>query len=333
MITKICVEEALSLENALFIDVRSPREYEQDHLLGAINLPILNNEEHHEVGIIYKQISQKQAIEKGMKYYEEKIPTIAQAVKDHKDKNLVIYCARGGMRSGIIASLLDSLGFKVYQLIDGYKGFRNYLVKELQNFQLKPKIVILWGLTCTGKTVLLHQLPNSLDLEELAQHRGSLMGALGLKPNSQKKFENLLLKRLRELQKEKYLFVEGESRRVGNCIIPEFLFRAMMAGINVKITRTMMGRVQAMVDEYFVPEYVGEIKTIIPQFREIISRKNKEIILQLIEEKRYHEASRMILEMYYDPLYEHGLKKIEYQFELSNDDQGKAVKGIKKEFD
>lgn len=331
MITKLPIGKALQLENAVFIDVRSPREYEHDHILGAINLPILTNEEHHEVGTIYKQISQKIAIEKGMKYYEEKIPTITNAVKEHRSKNIVVYCARGGMRSGIIASLLDSLGFKVYQIIDGYKGFRNYLIRELADFQLKPRIVMLWGLTCTGKTALLRRFPNSLDLEELAQHRGSLMGAVGLKPNSQKKFENLLLERLNELREEKYIFVEGESRRVGNCIIPEFLFKAMLGGINVKVTRSMEKRIQAMVEEYFsVPEIVDEIKNIIPQFREIISEQNKRLIVSLIEKGDYHEASRMIFEKYYDPLYEHGLKKIDYQFEVNNDKLDRAVKEIKK---
>lgn len=328
MITRISIKEALELQNSIFIDTRSPREYEHDHILGAINLPLLNNEEHHEIGIIYKQISRDKAVEKGMGYYAQKIPTIHAAVKDHPGKNIIVYCARGGMRSGIISSLLDSIGFKVFQVKDGYKGFRNYMVDQLSNFQLKPKIVVLWGLTCTGKTAILKKLPNSIDMEGLAQHRGSLMGALGLKPNSQKKFENLFLQRLRELKDEKYIIVECESRRIGNVMIPDFFYKAMLKGVNVQVERSMDKRIQSMVDEYFPEMNVEEIKKIVPQFRDVISKKKKAEIIAHIDTNNYHEAARMIFEDYYDPLYNHTLKDISYSFHINSDDTEQAVQKI-----
>jgi len=331
MVKQISVEEAFQLKDTIFIDARSPKEYEIDHILGAINIPLLDNEERHEIGIIYKQISQDLAIEKGLGYYSKKIPSIIKIVKPYKDKTLVLYCARGGMRSGIIASLLESIGFKVLQIKGGYKLFRHYILDKLNNFQLKPKVYVLWGLTCTGKTQLLQQFPNSLDLEGLAQHRGSLYGAIGLKPHSQKKFENLLLQRLNELNKKKYIFVECESRKIGNVQMPDFLFKAIMNGANVLITRDLTVRVKEMVKEYFLnPKIVEEIKEITKKLWKVISKKKKQQMLEHLENKEYEQAARILLVDYYDPLYNHSLKKVNYSFEVCNDVLSEAVEKLKK---
>ncbi len=326
MITNISVKKALELPNKILIDTRSPSEYNNDHIEGAINLPLLDDQERHEVGLIYKQISREKAIEKGMEFYAPKIPTIHEAVKNHRDKNIVVYCARGGMRSGIIANLLDSIGFTVFKIEYGYKGFRNYMIKKLDKYTLKPKVIVLYGLTCTGKTEILQKLPNSIDLEGLAQHRGSLMGALGMQPHSQKKFENLLLKRLNELQDEDVIFVEGESRRIGDIIIPPFLWKAMCHGKKVLITRSIEKRTQAMVDEYF--GHATEIKSIVGEFARVISKKNKLKIQQHIENKEYNDAARLILTEYYDPLYKHTLNQMEYSEEINADDVEEAVDTI-----
>ena len=158
MVTKISITNAFELDNAVLIDTRTPKEYQEDHIIGAISLPILDDQERHEVGLMYKQISQELAIEKGLEFYSKKIPNIVETIKPYKDKTLIIYCARGGMRSGIIASLLESIGMKVYQVEGGYKLFRNYLLEQLNNFKIKPKVYVLHGLTCTGKTDLLKHL-------------------------------------------------------------------------------------------------------------------------------------------------------------------------------
>ena len=332
MIKIITPAEALEMKNSLIIDVRSPGEYDNDHILNAINLPILDDQERHEVGIIYKQISREKAIEKGMEFYAPKIPSVHEAVKDHRDKNIIVYCSRGGMRSGIIASLLDSIGFKVFKIQAGYKGFRNYMVEKISNYKLTSKIVVLWGFSCTAKTEILNKLNNSIDLEGLAQHRGSLMGALGLKPNSQKKFENLLMKKLDQLQEqgEKFIFIEGESRRIGDVIIPPFLYKAMLSGIAVDVKRDMELRVKSLVDEYFKPEHLDEIKEITLGFRRVISNKKKEEATKFIDEGNLHEASRIILNDYYDKLYEHTLNEIDYAFEINADDVDKAVMELKR---
>ncbi len=334
MVQKITPAEAFKLEKALFIDARTPKEYDEDHILGAISVPLLSDQERHEIGIIYKQKSREKAIERGLEIFPSKIPSIYNAVKDHKDKTIIVYCARGGMRSGIIASLIESIGFKVLQMDGGYKEFRHYLLNQLNNFQLKSKIVCLYGLTCSGKTELLKKFPNSLNLEELAQHRGSLYGAVGLKPNSQKKFENLLLQRLTELNREKYIIIEGESRKIGDVEIPLVLWKAMKQGINVLITRSMERRVEEAVKEYFFfPDSIQQIKEITPKLKEVISKEKKKEVIELIEQKDFSAAIKILLENYYDLLYAHTINRQQYAFQVNNDNSEKAVKEIREKLD
>ena len=331
MVRKITVAEALTLSNTLLLDARTPKEYAEDHILGAVSVPLLDDQERHEIGIIFKQYSREKAIERGMELFPAKIPSIYNAVKDHRKKTIIVYCARGGMRSGIIASLLESIGFKVLQVEGGYKSFRHYITKLLYHFQLKPKIICLYGLTCSGKTKLLEQLPNSLNLEELAQHRGSLYGGVGLKPNRQKRFENLLLQRLRELNHEEHIYVEGESRKIGDTEIPPFLFKAMKQGTNVLVKKDFELRVKECVQEYFSsPEKIQQIRDITPLLRDIISNKRKQEIITFIDTGKYEEVARILLKEYYDVLYAHTLKSVQFDFEASNNDLQTAIKEIKK---
>ena len=330
MVQKISVEKAFSLLNAIFIDVRTPKEYEEDHIIGAVSVPLLADRERHEIGIIFKQQSREKAIERGMELFPAKIPSIHNAVKDHRDKTIVVYCARGGMRSKIVASLLESIGYDVLQLEGGYKHFRRHILEELNDFKLKPQMICLYGLTCTGKTDLLKKLPHSLDLEDLAQHRGSLYGGVGLKPNSQKKFENLLLQRLKELNREKFIITEGESRKIGDVGIPAFLYAAMKKGTNILVKRSIERRAEETVREYFsTPEKVQQIKDITPRLKDVISGKKKDEVLKLIENKRYLEAARILLEQYYDLRYAHTLNKQQFSYEINNDVLEEGIKKIK----
>ena len=329
MVNKIPVKEAFELKDTIFIDVRSSNEFEQDHILEAVNFPILTNEERHIVGTIYKQVSQQKAIVEGMKYYEQKIPELKRFVKNFKDKTLIVYCWRGGMRSKIIATLFESLGYKTFQLKDGYKDYRKVVLDKLTNYKLKPKVFVLYGLTCSGKTALLQKLPNSIDLEGLAQHRGSLYGAIGLKPRTQKMFDNLLLQRLEELNSKEYVFIEGESRRVGDLMIPTFLWKAMKNGTNVQIIRDLPIRIKEMVKEYFLnPKIVEEIKEISAKLWKVISKKKKAEMLDYLENKEFEKAAEILLIDYYDPLYAHTLNQVNFSFTVSCNDVDKAVKEI-----
>jgi len=329
MLTKISIKKALTLKNTAFVDVRTPAEFKEDHLPKAINIPVLDNKERAIVGTIYKQISRELAVQKGEKYYQEKIPKITETIKSSKNKTLIVYCWRGGMRSKILATLFHTLNYKTYQLEGGYKSYRKFVLHQLTNYQLKPKPIILHGLTCTGKTQLLKKFPNSLDLEGLAQHRGSLYGALSLKPNSQKRFESLLLQKLNQLNHEKPIFIEGESRRIGNTIIPEFLWKAMKNGINVLINKKLSLRTKDLVKEYFTEKNIKEIKEITKNLSKVISKTNKQKVIELIEQKQYQKAAEILLTKYYDPLYNHTLKKINYSFEINNNNLENAVKELK----
>ncbi|MBT4651780.1 tRNA 2-selenouridine(34) synthase MnmH [Candidatus Woesearchaeota archaeon] len=325
----ITIKEALALNNPIFVDVRSPKEFQQDHILNAINIPVLSDEERHIVGTIYKQVSQDQAIEKGMEYYEEKIPQIKEFVKNYKEKTIIVYCWRGGMRSKIIATLFESLGYKTYQLKGGYKTYRTLILEQLTNFKIKPKLFVLHGLTCTGKTNLLQKLPNAIDLEGLAQHRGSLYGAIGLKPRSQKMFDNLLLKKLEELNNQPFIFIEGESRRVGDLMLPESLWKAMKKGNNLLIERDLNIRIKEMVKEYFLnPKIVEEIKEISSKLWKVISKEKKAELLTNLNNNEFEKAAEILLINYYDPLYNHSLNKINYSSTIKNNDLDVCIKEL-----
>ncbi len=332
MLAQITITEALQkqkTENTIFVDTRAPIEFEDDHLSNAINIPIINNQERVIVGTIYKQVSQEKAIDVGMGFYRNRIPLIMKAVEPHKNKIMIVYCWRGGLRSKTIATLLETEGYRVFQLTGGYKAYRSYVREKLKNYAINPKLITLYGMTCTGKTALLKHFPNSIDLEEYAGHRGSMYGGIGIQENSQKRFENLLFQRLEQLKEEKYILVEGESKRVGNVFIPEFFYNAMESGIKVKITRAIEKRAQAAAAEYCdTEEKQEEMRQITKLIRQRMSNKTKEDILIALDKKEYEKAWTLLFTEYYDPLYNHYLDKQEYLATIENDDEEKAVEEI-----
>lgn len=330
---QISIQEALQKQkagNVVFIDTRAPIEFEEDHLPNAINVPIINNEERVIVGTIYKQVSQEKAIDVGMGFYRNRIPIIMNAVEPHKNKTLIVYCWRGGLRSKTIATLLETEKYTVFQLTGGYKAYRAYVKEALTSYKLAPKLITLYGLTCTGKTALLKKFQNSIDLEECAGHRGSMYGGIGIAQNTQKRFENLLLQKLEHLKEEKYILVEGESKRIGNVYIPHFFYAAMEQGIKIKIIRSMENRTRAGAEEYCdTEEKQEEMRRITKQIRQRMSNKTKEDILIALDKKEYATAWKILFTEYYDPLYNHYLEKQEYVATIENDDEEKAVGEIK----
>lgn len=316
MATTITVEEALALSPALFLDTRSPAEFAEDHLPGAVNIPLLSDEERAVIGTIYKQVSQQQALEQGKQYFQEKVPSFLKEMNKYKDKSIIVNCWRGGMRSRVVADLLNAHGYTALQLEGGYKQYRKYVRERLETYVLKPKVVVLWGLTCVGKTELLKQFPNALDLEGLAQHRGSLFGALGLQPRTQKRFENLLLQRLEKLQGGTFIVVEGESKKIGNVQIPAFLYKAMKGGTHVLVKADIETRAKNAVREYFTNENIPKIKEITLGLQKVISQEKKDSVAEFIDQKKYQEAAKILLQHYYDPLYEHTLRKGNYVLEV-----------------
>ena len=324
---KVTVEKALQIPNAQFIDTRTPKEFKEDHLPNAVNIPILSNEERAVVGTLYKQVSKETAIEKGIEFFSEKMPHFMKEISKYKDKTLIIHCWRGGMRSRTVTALLESLNYNVFQLEGGYKAYRAFLREKIENYNLKARIVLLCGMTGTGKTELLQQFKNSVDLEGLAQHRGSLYGGIGLNPVNQKRFENLLWQKLETLKNEKYIIVEGESKRIGNCIIPAFFWKSMKKGIIVEVKRTIEKRANAIIKEYLKnTKNIEEIKKVTMSLQRNISKKDKENVVKLLDKKQYQQAVIILLEKYYDILYTHTLKDTRYGYRVDNED----VMGAKK---
>lgn len=240
--------------DALCIDVRSPSEYAHAHIPQAINVPLLDDAQRKEIGTLYKNEGKEAAVKKGFElvgpHFIEKIETIL-SYKNEKQE-YYFYCWRGGLRSNIMAWLLKTMGKKVYVLEGGYKSFRN---KSLEIFTQKQSLKILGGNTGSGKTELLNTLAAKdvqvIDLEGLAHHRGSAFGHLGLDPQpSQEMFENELATLLFFMDKNKSIWVEGESLMIGKVCIPQAFFEQMKNAPYYMMQVKKEERIQRILQEY-----------------------------------------------------------------------------------
>ena len=258
------------------IDARSPSEYELDRLPNAVNWPSLNDEERVRVGTIYKQQSAFDARKIGG-------ALVARNVSDHilahcqdKDKKWkpLIYCWRGGKRSGSLALILGQIGFDVHLIEGGYKAFRAEMIADLQTLVTQFNYRVVCAPTGSGKTRLLHELHKAgvqvLDLEALANHRSSVLGLVpGEVQPSQKQYDMRIWQALKELDPARPVFVESESKKVGNVSIPECLIAAMRAGQCLRVDLPLQARVALLLEDYdyFVkdPEFFcARLEVLIP---------------------------------------------------------------------
>ncbi|MFZ5552640.1 MAG: tRNA 2-selenouridine(34) synthase MnmH [Bacteroidota bacterium] len=209
------------------IDVRTPAEFEQGHFPGAKNVELFTNVERAIVGTVYKKEGRQPAILKALQFSSPRFKDLIKRVKKHNvNDTFLVHCWRGGMRSGAVAWLLELYGYKVYLLKGGYKTFRRKVLNELDE---KRNIIVLGGKTGSGKTFVLHELKKRgeqvIDLEKLAHHKGSSFGSIGESPQpTQEEFENNLFFELLNTDKEKPLWLEDESRMIGNKAVPEKLW-------------------------------------------------------------------------------------------------------------
>ncbi len=315
--------QSIKIENALgkdyvFIDVRTPKEFEEDTIPGAINIPLFSNEERAIVGRIYIQESKEKALNKGLNFVSQKLPSLMEKISQYKKRKIIIFCWRGGMRSGSLTGLLKGLNYNVFQLEGGYKAYRNYILKRFEDYKIKPKLIVLNGLTGVGKTEILQHFHNSLDLENLAQHRSSILGGVGLKPRSQKMFDSLLFKRLEELKNERFILIEGESRKIGKVQMPQFLFKSLKEGIQIKIEANISDRIQRLIKEY--AHYKKELKEKIFLMKKAVGNEKKiKEWIRLLEENKFEELTTQILKEYYDPLYKYTVENIKYDYIIDSD--------------
>ena len=230
------------------IDVRAPAEYAEDHLPGAINLPVLSDAQRAEVGTIYTQVSPFNARKLGGALVAQNTATHLQGPLADKDGawQPLVYCWRGGQRSGAFATILDQVGWRVQLLKGGYQSYRREIVKTLYVTPLPHRLMLIGGGTGTAKTALLHQLATQgaqiLDLEGIACHRGSLFGGINMEQPAQKMFETRIAAELAKLDPTKITFVEAESSKIGKRVIPPSLWALMVGAPRIHITAPLMAR-------------------------------------------------------------------------------------------
>lgn len=324
----ITFEESQKITNPLYVDVRAPIEYNEDHIPGAVNLPIFNDEERKEIGTLYKMAGKTDAVKRGTEIGGKRIVDIINSLTEIKDKQIIIYCARGGMRSGAVASLISSLGIKTFRIIDGYRSFRKMVMDDLSTITIKPKMFVLQGLTGAGKTEILKLTPNSVDLEDMAGHRSSLFGAIGLKQNSQKRFETLLWQKLKELEDKDFVLFEGESKKIGNLHIPENIFVQMRKAPAIYIDTAIERRVAIIKKEYTGFNEDERILKTVNSLRSKIGQVKTDLLIELYNQDNIDEFIKILLLDYYDTLYRHTLDKFEYLATINNTDSVETSKNV-----
>tara|TARA_R110001583_G_scaffold47395_6_gene148463 strand:- start:10221 stop:11249 length:1029 start_codon:yes stop_codon:yes gene_type:complete len=254
MITKLSAQDFLEKGKTIpMIDVRTPAEFEQGHIPGAINIPIFANDERAQVGTKYKRSSKDAAVLLGLELVGPKLSVfVRRAKKVAVDGEILIHCWRGGMRSGSMAWLFDTAGLKPSILVGGYKAYRKFIRKS---FSQPTNLVVIGGYTGSGKTEVLHKLTDMneqvLDLEGVANHKGSAFGALGQadQPTTEQ-YENDLAKIWLNFDHTKPIWTEDESRSVGSVSINDDLFEQMRKAPLLAIIIPKSERIKRLVKEY-----------------------------------------------------------------------------------
>lgn len=341
----IAIEQALKLPCSILIDTRSPAEYEQGHIPGAFNVPLLENDERAIVGSLYKQIGQESAKRKGLEIVSgkltEMVERIAGLMKEDPAASLIVYCWRGGMRSKSLLTILDLMGISGSQLQGGYKAYRRHVQDALANFSLQPQLFVLCGSTGAGKTTLLKHLSENgypvIDLEGLANHRGSAFGHVGLgNPATAQNFDAELLQLLTDINAEPLLFIECESKRVGNVYLPEPLYAAMQSARRILVQVRRSTRARRLIEEYTdsFNNNNPEIATSISSLEKKLGKKQIAQLLADYAAGNLLSVTETLLESYYDPLYGYETASTE-QFELvvDGEDLSNAADLISKHVD
>jgi tRNA 2-selenouridine synthase len=322
--------------NNIVIDVRSPMEYNHAHLPGAINIPLFNDEERKIVGTAYKQQSREIAIKIGLDIFGPKMRSIVEQVEDlvsfvrvengndkiesceegsfsltHNSQlptpnfPIAIYCARGGMRSAAMAWLLNLYGFNITTCVGGYKAFRNWV---LQQFTITYNFQLLSGNTGSGKTKIILQKNNFIDIEGLAHHKGSAFGNIGMPVQlGQEMFENKFAIALSKVNKNEPIWLEDESQRLGTNIIPQGIWKQMRVAQIELLELPFAQRLQSIINEYGVlPK--ENLATAIERIQKRLGGLETKNALQFLADDDIENCFTILLQ-YYDKQYKKGLDK------------------------
>jgi tRNA 2-selenouridine synthase len=302
--------ESLSRFDAI-IDVRSPAEFAEDHIPGAVNLPVLSDAERAEVGTIYKQVSTFKARRVGA-------ALVSRNVARHLDSyfadkapasQFLIYCWRGGMRSGSMATIVSEVGWRTSVLKGGYKTWRRKVVHELRDDLPPFRVILLDGQTGSAKSEIINCAADlgvqTLDLEALASHRGSVFGALRDKPQpGQKHFESLIWDQLSRLDHTKPILIEAESNHIGRCEIPSRLWRSMQIASHIVIDASVPQRAQFLVRAYH--DIIGDAPAVLSAIDRLASFHSKAKLEEwrnMAQTEDFIDLAQELMRNHYDPLY------------------------------
>ena len=310
----------------LIIDVRSPAEFALDHIPGAVNFPVLNNEERAQIGTLYKQVSPFAAKKLGA-------ALVSKNIALHIEQNLLelprewrplIYCWRGGERSGAFTHILNRIGWKAMQLESGYQGFRRTVIDSLEHAASMFRFQVICGMTGSGKTRALQEAKQYgaqiLDLEALAIHRGSV---LGNEPNSeqpsQKGFETALWNALRNLDPSKPVLVESESKKVGGVHIPDALMEKIRNGACLELRSSTKTRVSWLIREYHhfltnTDNFKQKLALLTAHYGKVQIAKWNEAI----DAGNFPELVEELLVKHYDPSYQSSIVRNFPQYRIEN---------------
>jgi len=298
------------------IDVRSPSEYADDHLPGAVNWPVLDDAERARVGTIYTQVSTFEARKIGAALVARRIAETLEAhvAGQPRDWQPLVYCWRGGQRSASLALVLAQIGFRTRQLGGGYKAFRGQVRDDLLAWPAGYSWRVLCGRTGSGKTRLLQALAAAgaqvLDLEDLAAHRGSVLGGLPQRAQpSQKRFETLVWQRLADFDPSRPVYAESESRKIGARQVPEALLQAMRrAEYSVRIEMSMAGRVELLLEDYaFLTADVEGLAERLQMLTELRGKAQVQHWQMLARAKDWPSLLPELMKIHYDPLYDRSM--------------------------
>lgn len=300
----------------VILDVRSPGEYLHGHIPNGVSFPLFSDDERALVGTTYKQKSREDAVELGVDLVGPRCGDMVRAAKKHEASLYKVHCWRGGMRSGFVAQLLTWSGLPTITLEGGYKTFRRWVLETLE----KPlHLLVVGGLTGSGKTRILHALQargeQTIDLELLACHKGSAYGGIPGKPQpTTEQFENDLAVAIDALDGSRPVWVEGESRMIGRCKIPDPLYNAMQAATYFQVKRPLQERLQVIHEDYnaYPREHlIASTRRLEKQ----LGRDRTEQVIKAIDQNLFHGASKapdFFVESvlaYYDKTYEHTIAR------------------------
>lgn len=312
-------------DRLLLIDARSQAEFEDSEIPGAVNFPVLTNTERHNVGLIYKKYSQAAALWLALKYAQPKADDLNKILTGHNaaEREIVVYCWRGGGRSGYLSKMISDLGYKVSTLKGGHKSFRRYVNEYFSRKNFHSGLIELTGMTGSGKTMLLKETGKSIpiiDLENSALHYSSLLGRIPYDIKSipevknQAAFENrvfadVCLNRMEKSEEEEIYLIESESRKVGDFIIPEMLFNRMLTAPVIRVDSAVEYRVKRLNRDYFgennegIEPMLNIMKSKETFFRQQLSSSTYKELIGNLERGETEKFTEIMLIKYYDVKY------------------------------